>query len=73
MSNQAQNPTGIVDSVETLETKLAAIRAAQKEYATFTQEQVDAIFRAAAIAACKQRIPLAKQAVAETGMGVVED
>lgn len=49
------------------------VRAAQKIYATYTQEQVDAIFRAAAIAANKARIPLAKEAVAETGMGLVED
>ncbi len=48
-------------------------RAAQKIFATFSQEQVDKIFRAAAIAANKERIPLAKQAVAETGMGIVED
>ena len=49
------------------------VRKAQKVYATFSQEQVDAIFKAAAIAANKERIPLAKEAVAETGMGVVED
>ena len=63
----------IVDSVEALEAKLAEVREAQKKFATYTQEQVDAIFKAAAVAANKQRIPLAKMAVEETGMGVVED
>ena len=63
----------IVDSVETLEAALADVREAQKKYATYTQEQVDAIFLAAASAANKARIPLAKLAVEETGMGVVED
>ena len=63
----------IVDSVETLEKKLSQIREAQEIFATYTQEQVDKIFTAAAIAANQARIPLAKQAVAETGMGIVED
>ena len=63
----------IVDSVEALEAKLAEVREAQKKFSTYTQEQVDAIFKAAAVAANKQRIPLAKMAVEETGMGVVED
>ncbi len=63
----------IVDSVERLEEELARVRAAQKVFATYTQEQVDAIFKAAATAANKMRILLAKEAVAETGMGVVED
>ncbi len=63
----------IVDSVETFEETLARVREAQKIFATYTQEQVDKIFKAAAIAANQARIPLAKQAVAETGMGVVED
>ena len=63
----------IVDGVEALEEALAEVRAAQKKYATYTQEQVDAIFLAAASAANKARIPLAKLAVEETGMGVVED
>ncbi len=62
-----------VDSLEGLERELALVRAAQKEYSTFTQEQVDKIFFAAAVAAGQQRLPLAKDAVAETGMGVVED
>ena len=63
----------IVDSVEALEAKIAQVRAAQEKFATYSQEQVDAIFRAAAIAANTQRIPLAKMAVEETGMGIVED
>ena len=63
----------VVDSVERLEEALASVRAAQKKFAEYTQEQVDAIFFAAATAANQQRIPLAKMAVAETGMGVVED
>lgn len=63
----------IVDSVEKLESALAAVRKAQEQFALFTQEQVDRIFLAAAMAANKQRIPLAKLAVEETGMGVVED
>jgi acetaldehyde dehydrogenase/alcohol dehydrogenase len=63
----------IIDSVEALEAKMQAMREAQKVFATFTQEQVDKIFYEAASAANKMRIPLAKMAVAETGMGVVED
>ena len=63
----------IVDGVEALEKKLAQVREAQKKFATYTQEQVDKIFLAAAIAANQARIPLAKMAVEETGMGVVED
>ena len=62
-----------IDSVEALQTKIAAMREAQKKFATFTQEQVDKIFFEAAMAANKQRIPLSKLAVEETGMGVVED
>ena len=63
----------IVDSVERLVETIARVRLAQKQFATYTQEQVDKIFLAAASAANKARIPLAKMAVAETGMGVVED
>ena len=63
----------IVDSVETLEKALKELRKAQSIYAEYTQEQVDAIFKAAAVAANKERIPLAKMAVEETGMGIVED
>ena len=64
---------GVCDSVEKLEQELKRVREAQKIYATYTQEQVDKIFLACAIAANKMRIPLAKLAVEETGMGVVED
>ncbi len=63
----------VVNSVDTLLDKLAEIRKAQQEYSTFTQEQVDKIFLAASLAANKKRIPLAKMAQAETGMGVIED
>ena len=63
----------IIENAEGLTAKLAAMRVAQKEFATFTQEQVDKIFYAAAMAANKQRISLAKMAVEETGMGIVED
>ena len=64
---------GICDSVEKLEQELKRVKEAQKIYATFSQEQVDKIFLACASAANKARIPLAKLAVEETGMGVVED
>ncbi len=63
----------IVDSVEKLEKAIASTRKAQEEFAKFSQEQVDEIFKAAAIAANAARIPLAKMAVEETGMGLVED
>ena len=63
----------IVDSVEKLEAAIVRTREAQKQFASFTQEQVDKIFLAAASAANKARIPLAKLAVSETGMGIVED
>lgn len=63
----------IVNDEESLEKLLSRVRAAQAKYATYTQEQVDKIFFAAALAANKMRLPLAKMAVEETGMGVVED
>ena len=63
----------IVDNVESLEEALVRIRKAQAEFGKFSQEQVDKIFQAAAIAANQARIPLAEMAVAETGMGIVED
>ncbi len=63
----------ITDSVEKLTELIASVRAAQAKFATYTQEQVDKIFLAAAVAADKARIPLAKLAAEETGMGVVED
>jgi len=62
-----------VKNVDQLLKKFEQVRAAQREYATFTQKQVDKIFRAAAMAANNARIELAKMAVAETGMGIVED
>ncbi len=63
----------IVESVESLQETLLEVRKAQSCFAAFSQEQVDRIFKAAATAANKARIPLAKMAVEETGMGVVED
>ncbi len=63
----------IVTTVDELMQRLEGIRAAQKQFATYTQEQVDEIFRQAAIAANAARIPLAKMAVEETEMGIVED
>ena len=69
----AEKTYAIVDGVEKLEEAIKRVRAAQKKFATYTQEQVDKIFFAAACAADKMRIPLAKMAVEETGMGIVED
>ena len=63
----------LVDSVEALERKIGDVRKAQETFSTYTQQQVDAIFKAAALAANKARLSLATDAVAETGMGVVED
>ncbi len=63
----------LIDTVEALEAELKNLKEAQKIFASFTQEQVDKIFLAAATAANKARIPLAKMAVKETGMGIVED
>lgn len=63
----------IIDSQEKLEQTLKKVKEAQEKYSTFSQEQVDKIFKCAAIAANKARIPLAKMAVEETGMGVIED
>ncbi len=63
----------IVDSVETFEEAFKRVKKAQEKFSTYTQEQVDKIFKAAAIAANEARIPLAKLAVEETGMGVIED
>ncbi len=71
--NNMSEDRKIIDSVESLEKALENLKKAQKEFATFNQEKVDKIFFAAAIAANKMRIPLAKMAVRETGMGVVED
>ncbi|MBQ7226397.1 MAG: bifunctional acetaldehyde-CoA/alcohol dehydrogenase [Clostridia bacterium] len=63
----------IVNSVDTFKEALERVKAAQRKFATYTQEQVDKIFTAAAMAANRARIPLARLAVEETGMGVVED
>ncbi len=63
----------IVHDEESLGKMLARVRTAQEKFAAFTQEQVDYIFMKAALAANKKRIPLAKMAVEETGMGIVED
>ena len=68
-----ENLVPVIDSVEALSDKMAKMREAQKIFSTYTQEQVDKIFLAAATAANKARIPLAKMAVEETGMGLVED
>lgn len=63
----------VVDSIDSLQEAFDRVRKAQKEFSKYTQEQVDKIFKAAAIAANQARIPLAKMAVEETGMGVIED
>lgn len=62
-----------VTNIAELNALVERVKKAQREYASFTQEQVDKIFRAAALAAADARIPLAKLAVAESGMGIVED
>ena len=72
-ATKKESTTNVVDTVEALTAKLKQIREAQRIFSTYTQEQVDKIFFAAANAANKMRIPLAKMAVEETGMGVVED
>ena len=63
----------LIDHVDALQARMKEMRKAQEIFASYTQEQVDKIFFAAAMAANKARIPLAKMAVAETGMGIVED
>ena len=73
MAKKENNIPTIIDTPEALTAKIAAMKEAQKIFATFTQDQVDKIFKAAATAADKARIPLAKDAVEETGMGIVED
>ncbi len=66
-------PDGLVDDLESFQKMMGRVREAQRTFSTYSQEQVDKIFKAAAIAANRARIPLAKMAVEETGMGVVED
>ena len=73
MNNLEAKVTEVVDNVEALTKKMEEMREAQSVFATFTQEQVDKIFFEAAMAANKKRISLAKTAVEETGMGIVED
>ena len=68
-----KNKSGLVDSIEALNELIARVKKAQTEYSNYTQEQVNKIFKAAATAADKARIPLAKMAVEDTGMGVLED
>ena len=73
MAKKTTTAPEVIDTAEALEAKLQAMREAQKVFSTYSQEQVDRIFFEAAMAANKARIPLAKMAVEETGMGVVED
>lgn len=73
MNNLEAKVMGVVDNVDALTKKMEEMREAQSVFATFTQEQVDKIFFEAAMAANKKRISLAKMAVEETGMGIVED
>ncbi len=73
MENKETKASIIIDNVEALSAKIKAMKKAQAQFASYTQEQVDKIFFEAAMAANKMRIPLAKMAVEETGMGIVED
>ena len=73
MTSQTEMNHSLVDGVPALMQKLSEVRRAQEIFASYSQEQVDRIFRAAALAANHARLPLAKMAVEETGMGVVED
>ena len=70
---KALNQSDCVETLDQLEVLISKVKKAQKIFATYTQEQVDAIFKAAATAADKARIPLARMAAEETGMGVLED
>ncbi len=72
-ATEKQVASAIVDNLDALNELLDRVQKAQKEFSKFSQEQVDKIFKAAATAADKARIPLAKMAVEETGMGVLED
>lgn len=73
MAKKTEVVTQIINSTESLISKMESMRKAQEKFATYSQEQVDKIFFEAAMAANKQRIPLAKMTVEETGMGIVED
>lgn len=73
VNNAEDSKITVIDTVDALLSKMEKMREAQRIFATYSQEQVDKIFFAASVAANKQRIPLAKMAVAETGMGIVED
>ena len=68
-----ETASGLIDNVDALQARMKEMRKAQETFASYTQERVDKIFFAAAMAANKARIPLAKMAVEETGMGIVED
>ncbi len=70
---ESLNAPSVVETLDQLEVLISKVKKAQKIFATYSQEQVDAIFKAAAAAADKARIPLARMAVKETGMGVIED
>ena len=70
---KAFNKSNVVDTPEALDALIKRVKKAQEIFETYSQEQVDKIFKAAALAANKMRIPLAQMAVEETGMGVVED
>ena len=72
-NNEVAAEQALIDNVDALYARMKEMRKAQQKFATYTQEQVDKIFFAAAMAANKARIPLAKMAVKETGMGIVED
>ncbi len=71
--NEVERTTGLVEDLDSFNEMLKKVREAQRKFAEYSQEQVDKIFKAAAIAANMARIPLAKMAVEETGMGLVED
>ena len=71
--NATECPARLVDNIDALNELIERVKKAQKEFSTYSQEQIDKIFKAAATAANKARIPLAKMAVEDTGMGIVED
>ena len=73
LEKKAEKKSTLVDNIDALNEMLERVKKAQTEYEQFTQEQVDRIFKAAATAADKARIPLARMAVEDTGMGVLED